>query len=152
MNELKTIKNMPLTKAGIKEWSEALIDSLLSGDYNPLDMEVRLKAMEELIKSIRGDSRVRSYVLDEAHKYQTKTFETDHAEITVKDVPRYDYSLDKTWQDLKDEETDVVNARKARETLLKGLDPDRDNWDRETGEKIMPPAKRSTTVVSIKLR
>jgi len=93
MNALSTITVMPSTKAEIEVFVSKVKTEILSGDYNPVVIDVQLKAMEELIKAIRKEPEIREYILDEISRNE-KTFELGNAKITQKDSVRYDYSDD----------------------------------------------------------
>lgn len=63
---LSTIADAPITYVEIGNLIHYMKQELLSGEYNPLDVELKLKAMEETIKQLRSDEEIRSFVLSAA--------------------------------------------------------------------------------------
>ncbi len=116
MNALSELKRMPETKAQIESFAYAAIDELMDGYIDPVEFEVRLKMMEETIKLIRKDPRVKNLVFEQVADGNNLVL---NAEITLKQ--RATWSFD-------DAELIGLKAKvKARETLLKqtkGVDPD----------------------------
>ena len=149
MNALSTITVMPSTKAEIEVFVSKVKTEILSGDYNPVVIDVQLKAMEELIKAIRKEPEIREYILDEISRNE-KTFELGNAKITQKDSVRYDYSDDTEWGELKEQETNFANARKGREQYLRSLK--KATPDPNTGEILYPPRQERTSTYSITLK
>lgn len=151
MNALSTITAMPSNKDEIQRFVSKAKTEILSGTYDPLEIEVYLKAMEETIKAIRSDTEVRDYVLSEADKYG-KAFEYKGAKINIREGGvRYDFSVcnDPVHQSLKEDVNKATASLKEREKMLKALSSDM--ADPETGAVISPPVKKSTTTIAITL-
>ena len=111
---------------------------LLSGEYNPLDVELKLKAMEETIKQLRSDEEIRSFVLSEAEKYG-KSFEWRGAKMSIREVGvKYDYSStgDSEWAILDAQIKELSEKKKAREKFLQAV-PASCTVSPETGEMIL---------------
>jgi hypothetical protein len=140
---LSLIKQLPETKAELVLFSSKVKESILNGDINPIEIDVRLKFLEELINSIRKDKDVKDLIVSEIHKYE-KTFNyRDKAIITISERSSYDYTNDCVYTELKEK-------IKARENLLKAL-PKNGMADTETGEMVYPPIVKKTDIVSYKL-
>ena len=150
MNEvLSTLKVMPETKAEIKKFGESLIQSIQFGEVNALEIDGRLKAIEELIALVRKSQEMSENLILEADKYGQKSFESGNFKYQVKEVGvRFDFSVcnDSEWDDLKEEETILKAKLKARETILKAITPGTEMYNSE-GVQIESPLKTSTTKV-----
>lgn len=138
MNALANLNTLPFSKVEQASFVSQVVAEILSGNINPLDADLKLKAMEEAITKIRKDDKVKEYVIEEAEKYG-KTFERSGVTITVtqktiKDFTGLDPVLDELYASLEQTKAQI----KAREaTVAAGVDP-------ATGESFNPP-KTSTT-------
>lgn len=144
---------MPCTWDEITSFVHKVKAEILSGEYNPLAIEISLKAMEETIKCLRGDEEIRKQVLDEAAKYE-KNFEFNGVKMQVREAGvKYDYasSGDSEWAILDAQVKELTEAKKKREKFLISL-PFEGVASAETGELITPPAKTSTTTIVITLK
>jgi chromosome segregation ATPase len=153
MNALTVIKTMPSTKAEIKSFVAKAKQEILSGNYNPLEIEIYLKAIEELIKSIRKDSDIREEVINEAEKYG-KISEVFGAKIELREKGSYDYTAcgSSEWERLDSELKRIKKKKDAIESELKNLGRNVESYDKETGELLSRPKKRSTTTLYITLK
>ena len=149
---LSTIADAPITYVEIGNLIHYMKQELLSGEYNPLDVELKLKAMEETIKQLRSDEEIRAFVLSEAEKYG-KSFEWRGAKMSIREVGvKYDYasSGDSEWALLDAQIKELSEKKKAREKFLQAI-PDMGTVNPETGEAIYRPAKTSTTSIAVTL-
>jgi len=149
---LSTIADAPITYVEIGNLIHYMKQELLSGDYNPLDVELKLKAMEETIKQLRSDEEIRAFVLSEAEKYG-KSFEWRGAKMSIREVGvKYDYAAsgDSEWALLDAQVKELTEKKKAREKFLQAI-PDMGTVSPETGETIYRPAKTSTTSIAVTL-
>lgn len=116
MNALSELKRLPESRLQIESFAYAAIGEIMDGNNNPVEIEVRLKMIEETIKLIRKDPRVKMLLIDEIAGGNNTAL---NAEVTLKQ--RATWSFD-------DVELMTLKAKvKARETLLKqlkGIDPD----------------------------
>jgi hypothetical protein len=153
MNALSTITSAPCTWEEITSFVHKVKEEILSGEYNPLAIEISLKAMEETIKCLREDKEIRQQVLDEAAKYD-KNFEFNGVKMQVREAGvKYDYasSGDSEWAILDAQVKELTEKRKAREKYLCSL-PFEGAVSAVTGEFLTPPAKTSTTTIVITLK
>ena len=156
LDKLKTVQQniltVPLNKRDIRRVAAGIVVAVLDGEENPLEVDIRLRYLGEMVEQIRGNEELKEAVLDEANKYPEKTFTEYGAEITKCAVgTRYDYSECK-YGDYIDilEKIKKLNAEKAEcEKLLKGLTDDM--VIEETGEVIHPPSKTSKEGMRVKL-
>ncbi len=136
---------MPSRKGEIKQFSEAIIASVMDGDSDPLDMAMKLNAIEKIIKEVKENVDFRAAVLDHADMWTEKTFGHKGAEFTKTQSAKYDYTHDPVWNKINTEKTEVSTRMKARETTLKSL---REPADID-GVQCFPPSKESTSIVKI---
>lgn len=137
MNALNQLKRLPETKAEIESFVNAAIGEILSGEISPLETEIRLKMLEDTIKGIRKDVRVKRVVMEEAEQYNGQSFFNTDIKVIIRKTA--DYSLDSQW-------TLHKAQLKSRETLLKecgGVDPD-------TGEVVV--TYKESEVLTLKLK
>ena len=150
---LAKIAQAPVTYVEIGNLIHVMKTELLSGNYNPLDIELELKAMEETIKQLRKDEDIRDFVLREADKHG-KSFEWRGAKMSVREVGvKYDYASteDSEWAMLDAQINELAEKKKAREKFLQNI-PEMGAVNPETGEMIYRPAKSSTTSIAVTLK
>ena len=133
MNLIKT--------TNIKETVAEITTAVQNGEVNALEAFINLKKIEEIIKQVKKN--VDDLVIEEAAKYNTKTFTTFDAEVTLKSsASRYDYSnipeiVNKELKALKDKHKAALKSNVI---------------DLDTGELVEAPiVKGGKEVVSIKL-
>lgn len=149
MNALSTVAIMPTTKAEIVTFVKGAKEEILSGNYNPIDIEIQLKAMEEMIKALRSDKEIKEYLADELARNGGK-YESSKATISTRNSTRYDYSNDSVWSEIKVHEDEVSEERKKREKMLQNLTEEM--ADPQTGEIIYPAVKVSQTSIVVTLK
>ena len=140
MTKSTALALMPTTKAELSTFIKGLKEEFLNGYSEPLEVAIQLKAMEDIVKSLRTDPDIKDMIISEAEKYG-KTFEEKGAKFTLKQSVRYEYH---------DERISALKAEiKARETMLKALTGDM--ADPETGEILHPAIKKSSDSIMITL-
>lgn len=132
-----------------------VINRILVGDADPIKVHLQVKAMEEIIKEITSDPQYRDALLDESTKYG-KSFERYNGKFSIKETgTRYDYSQcgDPELSGLYFQRAELDTRIKARESFIKMLPPEGIDIVTEDGEvvKVYPPAKSSTTTVTVSL-
>lgn len=150
---LARIANAPVTYVEIGNMVYSMKQEIMHGNYNPLDVKLQLKAMEETIKQLQDDEDIRNLILDEAEKHG-KAFEWHGAKMSVREVGvKYDYAStgDSEWAILEAEIKELTEKRKAREKFLVSI-PEDGTVSPATGELIYRPAKSSTTSVAVTLK
>ena len=138
-NTLCTITQFNLTKTQIDTFARKVLDEIDTGNYNPLNIHLCLKAMEELVKRLKEG--IAEQVLAEAQKYG-KQFDYLDSKVQLSERRTYDFSYDSIWNDLD-------KIKKEREDMLKHItgpvaDPD-------TGEMIYPAQFKISPVITITL-
>jgi hypothetical protein len=138
-NALSVITQFNLTKSQIDSFARRALDEIDSGMYNPLNIHLCLKAMEELVKKLKEG--ISDQVLAEAEKYG-KNFDFMGAKVLLSERRTYDFSHDSTWYELD-------QAKKRREDMLKHISVPL--ADTENGEMIYPAQFKVTPVITITL-
>jgi hypothetical protein len=127
------------------------------GELNPLDIHYQVKAMEDFIKVLTGNTRYKDYVLTEGMKHG-KSFEFNGSKMEIKETGvKYDYSNcgDQEWSALEVEINRRKELQKEREKYLKSVPAEGvEIVSNETGEviKVYPPSKTSTTSIAVTLK
>lgn len=140
MKKSSVMALMPTTKTSLKEFINGAKEEILNGYSEPLEVAIQLKAMEDIIKSLRSDPEIKEMIIEEAEKYG-KTFEKFGTKFTLRQSVRYEYND----QQVKDWEEKI----KSRKAMLKSLTSE--VADTETGEMISPAIKKETDTISITL-
>lgn len=138
-NSLATITQFNLTRSQIDTFARNVLDEIDTGNYNPLNIHLCLKAMEELVKRLKDG--IADQVLAEAQKYG-KQFDYLGSKVQLSERRSYDFSYDSIWNDLD-------KTKKEREELLKHISSPLANP--ETGEMIYPVQFKVTPVITITL-
>ncbi len=124
MNDLiNTVNGLTINKKTRDEAINGLIAQYLESD-NPLSIELRLKVLEDIVKGVRKDVRVKHLLADELDKYKGGYDNGDGITMKLSTRRTFDYSADSVYVDLK-------AKIKAREVYIKGL-----NSIPETGEEL----------------
>ena len=147
---MEEIKLLELSnKEVISKISKDIKSRVLDGELQPLDVAMALKGMEDLTKSIRGDSLVQDAIIEEVEKYG-KVANYKGAKITVKEVgTKYHFNEcnDPVWDFLKQQMDEISQKMKDREAFLKSIKGHETIVNEETGEvyTIKMPGKESKT-------
>ena len=142
---VKILQEIPANKVGIQLFAEAVVQNVMDGEIDPLDVRLRVDAIEKIIKAIKDNPDFKTAVLDQADMWPQKSFEKDGVKFTKAESTRYDYSADHKWLNLKANEEECVKLRKEREKVLFGLSESTEI----NGVTCDPPFKKSSTYVRI---
>ena len=154
--EIMSLVNLnPTTKQEAESFIERLTTAVAEGEINPLELHIKLNAMEKAIEGVRKN--VRDAVMNEANKYPEKIFDVFSAKIEKTEVgTKYDYSNcgDVQWLEAKDQESEWKRKREERELFLKSLKKPMSINDETTGEviEVRPPAKTSSSFIKVTLK
>jgi len=155
LDKLGTIRRdllkIPTNRRDVNRIAAQIVNSILDGDSNSLEVEIKLRYLEKLIENIRGNIQIKGEVMREAELYPDKTFQAYGAEVTKTSRGTYDYAStgDIIHDELIKEIAGLNGKRKEREDFLKSLKDE--VADPETGNIIQPPAKKSTDSIRVKL-
>lgn len=147
---------LPSTISQIKTFTQMFISEMEAGYVSPTDIAIQLKAMEELIKTLRANPNIRRMIMDEIDKHPEKTFIENGATFEKSETGvKYDFTScgSSKWDKLKAEKSELDIKIKAEETFLKSLiNTETETFDSETGEQIIPPLKTSSSYVKVSLK
>jgi hypothetical protein len=146
--ETMIIKAIPSTRRDIAIVTMKAVQEILSGDINPLETAIKLKAFEEILKSLKENLSIKNYILEEASKYPEKTFDAYGASITKAKRTTYDFTMcgDQVYAELMAQMDQLKKVIKAREEVIKaGVDP-------VTGETFLPPKTETSEYLTIKFQ
>jgi len=144
------LRPLPINRGQLQLFKQDFIQEIAeNGDA--LKAAVQLKAMEDLVDSLRKDKKLREMIMIMVDKYPEKIFEYLGCDIEKAELgTKYDYSKDRIWNELKISETAISKKREGRENLLKVLKSEM--ADPETGEIIVPATKTSESYIKITIK
>jgi len=155
---MELIKFNHTTKEQRSQLVREIFDEVLNGRINPLELHLRLKSAEEVIKQLTGMEPYKAILLDEAQRYG-KSFDYQTAKIDIRETGvKYDYSGcgNSKLSALYDQQKAIEAEIKAIETYHQGLPAAGvqvllygANGELETH---YPPSKSSTTSVAVTLK
>jgi hypothetical protein len=154
---MELIKFNHTTKEERTEVVREIFQELLEGRINPMELHIRMKCIEEVVKQLTSMPAYKAIVLDDAEKHG-KSFQYHNAKVDIREVGvKYDYSGcgSSELENLYDERNAVDDKIKQHETYHKGLPSSGLNVVLAfTGEveTHYPPAKTSTTSVAVTLK
>ena len=135
-----------------------LISRIENGEIDPLKAHYQVKSMEDIIKQLNDNTVYKRSLLSAAETYGQKSFEFGKAKFEIKEVGvKYDFSQcsDPVLAELEAKASEVSEKLKARQSFLKTVPLSGVTVViEETGETatVYPPAKSSTTSVSVTLK
>ena len=152
LSTVNTVSLFETTKEQRITFAQDFIARVKNGEINPVQCHLQLKCMEEIVNTIKSDAEYKSLTLDEASKHGKK-FSAYNGEFEIKEMGvKYDYSVcnDDTYLSMVAEFAALEEKINAREKFLKNI-PESGVADPENGNMIYPPAKTSTTTLTVKL-
>jgi hypothetical protein len=147
MNTIQIFKDAPFSKSEQENFVALMVSDILAGSQDALAVDLRLKAMADVIEAIRKDKRVKDAVISEAEKYG-KTFDLHGAKITVSARTTKDFTNcgDDLYNDLIMQQGVLKAQITAREAMIAtGVNP-------ETGQIYAPPQTFTTEFLSYKFK
>jgi hypothetical protein len=154
---MELIKFKHTTKEERSQLVREIFDEVLNGRINPLELHLRLKSAEEVIKQLTGLEPYKAILLDEAQKHG-KSFNYQTAKIDIREVGvKYDYSGcgNSELAELYEKQANINDAIKELEAYHKPLPTSGIQvLNQSTGEveTHYPPVKTSTTSVAVTLK
>lgn len=123
MKEL-LLTSFPTTKEQQELVANRWAEQAINGEVNPLEAEVYIASIENLVKFYRGNKELREHLVDivkqEGGKVKIGTTTISVAETSV----TYEYEQSKKWRDLDRQIEDLTARRKNIETALKNATED----------------------------
>lgn len=152
-NPLSLITKFPSTKSQRDFFIHQVVEEIMNGNHYPLEVEVRLKNLEEIIKGIRTSTTIKNAVIAEAEYYNSKTFDAYGARITKSTRREWDYDIcnDSILTDFRLQLNALQTAIKQRESFLQALKPGMIAVDEATGEQLVPPSVNEKTILQISI-
>ena len=138
------------------EFANDIVNRVIIGEVDSINIHLQLKAMEEIIKTIQGNDVYKRILLEESEKYG-KSFDKYNAKFSIKETGvKYDYSQcnDSILLELEEKALLLDNEIKERQAFLKALPITGIDIIDFNGEvlKVFPPSKSSTTSVAVTLK
>jgi len=134
-----------------------IFNELLEGRINAMELHIRMKCIEEVVKQLTSMPAYKAIVLDDAEKHG-KSFQYQNAKVDIREVGvKYDYSVcgSSELSELYVQAANVDSRIKVLESYHKGLPTSGIQVIiPSTGEveTHYPPAKTSTTSVAVTLK
>jgi len=141
MNAIAEIKRLPETKEQLISFINAVKQEVIEGNINPLDLDIRLKYVEEMVKGIRKDAGIKEAIIDEVSKYG-KGVERANCEIKISTKTTFEYKEDYKVKELEKE-------LKERKAFLKSITIV--VFD-ENGIEIYPMPTKQSEIITYKLK
>ena len=154
---MELIKFNHTTKEERTQVVREIFNELLEGRINPMELHIRMKCLEEVVKQLTSMPAYKAIVLDDAEKHG-KSFQYHNAKVEVKEMGhKYDYTMSGSAElDTMYRQQEQIAAKiKELETYHKGLPSSGIQvLNPSTGEveTHYPPAKTSTTSVAVTLK
>lgn len=146
---------MPTTQTQIDVFSDQIIESVQSGEVNPLEVlhifKSLEKAQERILKAVKEE------ILKEAERYPNGPFEF-HGVTMQKTEAGVQYDFKVCGDPVHDQRESIMNAAKSlldeRREFLKSLKEPITIVDEGSGEvvTVRPPLKKSTTTVKVTIK
>jgi len=154
MDTISIMNQFPTTKESMERFFNQTKDLILSGERNPLELAVVLKAIEDTISKLRKDEEIENSIQKEFEKHRQKNIELYGGKMTLKETGvKYDYSRSLVWLKLTETKTEAENKVKEHESFLKTLKDKTIIVDEKSGEtfELWPPVKTSLTKVTVSI-
>jgi hypothetical protein len=158
MNELPntaigTLKLMPTTTQQIARFSKMLIEDVQSGNVNPLELLVMLRALERISETVLD--AIQSNIDTAKDNYSEKNFDVLGAKVEKSEIAvryRYETAKDIEWERRRAAVDAAMSLLKEREEFLRTLREPMTAVDTESGEvfTISPPLKASKSGVKVR--
>lgn len=106
-----------INKTALGKVSGAVVDKVVSGDEDALEVYVKAKAIQEVASKIIGD--LKGLALDEANKYDSSESKIMGCEFMVKSgSTSYIFDHDDEWNTINDKIKELTKERKEREKKM----------------------------------
>lgn len=148
------LRILPSTQAEVAHFAKAVVQSVMNGEANPLEIHVMLKGFEKAAELI--SDAIRTNVMSELDRYSEKSIQAFGARVDKAEVGtkyKYETACDPIWELRKVVLEQASVSLKERETFLRTLREPMTIIDETTGEinTIKPPQKVSTSGLKITL-
>lgn len=148
---ISQFSQLPQTKSERALFVEIVVNEIMSGDVDPLKVEIYLKNIEETITQIRKNEKVKELLLSESEKYGQKTFDYEGNKITVSQRTSYNFT-ECNHSELDEINSQLIQLTERKKEIEKELQfMSKPVADVDSGCVINPPTKTVTKFLTIKL-
>lgn len=113
-NELMKIE---ISKTAIENVAVTVQEAIESGLYNPLEIALKFKALEEVCKLVKY--KAMNSIIDELYKHPKQSAELQGCKISIMDTTKYDYSHIPEWAAAEEQRLHFVEQQKVIEETEK---------------------------------
>lgn len=151
---IQQFNNLPSNSAEVERFSNMLIEEIKGGIFNPLDLVVIRKCMEEIFEKVKPV--LDAAAVEEAQKYPEKTFRFRGLNIEKSAFTRYDYANcgHPKYAELTAKAAQIKAEQTALTKFLQAVKSPMLICDESTGGEeitINPPIKLSSDILRTKL-
>ena len=119
MNLIESTKNFPTTKSEQEALVNGFIANVLVGIHDPIEVEIAMATMENIVKLYRKDPRVKSLLVDIVEKEGGKIVAPNATISLTETAVEYDYASCKRWREASRVLDRAKEKIKEIETALK---------------------------------
>lgn len=157
MKEIALLSQFPTSKTEQKEMVDIMVESLKSGNENPLRIEAAMANIEAVVKEYRGNKEVKEILLDEVRKYPKSIAEIYNATFQEKEVGvKYDFSAcgHIRYNELVEQIAALTEQKKQIEAEIRAHKDMFIYTDIETGEsyEVNPPKRTASCQVVVTIK
>jgi len=106
-----------ISKTAIENIAATVHEAIDSGLYNPLEIALKFKAIEELCKLVKD--KAMSSIIDELYKHPKQTADIQGCKVSIMDTIKYDYSHIPEWAAVEEQRLHFVEQQKVIEETEK---------------------------------
>ena len=140
--------NVTILKEQVFNQTNSIIEAVKNGKVNPLEVQMRVKILENAVKEIKDG--INAEVLSEAEKYGSKTFDYKGGKFSVSERKTYDFTGINEWNEINEQINNLKAKQKTIETKYKTANVDNVIVDITTGETITSVPYTTTKIISVK--
>ena len=150
-----TLRLLATTQVQVDVFSDALIESVKSGECNPIEVLIQLRAIAKVSERVLKE--INPNLMSEAGKHPGSSFEFNGNKIEKAELgTKYNYETcnDPVYKRLTAEANTVISKVKEREAFLKTLQGQMTIVDDSTGEvaTLSPVLKTSTYGLKVTIK
>lgn len=146
MNTLGELKAIASNFTEATNFANIMIDEIGEGMYNPFEVLTILKLNIDMLDAVYRSEVLRITAGDELAKYPKETTKAFGFEISKGSKTTYDFTTcnDSLWSALQESLSLKKKELAERENFLKAIKVDFGIADTDSGEVLLPPARKTT--------